>query len=301
MHIAQGILRAINVNKLVDAGFIFIFWIADWFALLNNKMGGDLEKIQNVGRYFVETWKAAGMKMHNVKFLWASEEINKHPDEYWLGVMNIARAFNITRIMRCSQIMGREESTEQPVAQNFYPCMQCNDIFYLNADVCSLGLDQRKVNMLAREYCDINKNFKKPVIISHHMLSGLKEGQQKMSKSDPDSAIFMQDTAVDVERKIKQAFCPEKIVNGNPILDYTKHIIFGSYGKFTIPRKEKNGGDITYESYQKLEEDFVAGQLHPGDLKPAVAKALNDLIEPVRQHFINDPDARELLKKIQSY
>lgn len=57
----------------------------------------------------------------------------------------------------------------------------------------------------------------------------------------------------------------------------------------------------TYESYQKLEEDFVAGQLHPGDLKPAVAKALNDLIEPVRQHFINDPDARELLKKIQSY
>lgn len=40
MHIAQGILRAINVNKLVDAGCIFIFWVADWFALLNNKMGG---------------------------------------------------------------------------------------------------------------------------------------------------------------------------------------------------------------------------------------------------------------------
>jgi tryptophanyl-tRNA synthetase len=27
------------------------------------------------------------------------------------------------------------------------------------------------------------------------MLSGLKEGQEKMSKSDPDSAIFMEDTA----------------------------------------------------------------------------------------------------------
>jgi len=45
MHIAQGILRAINVNKLVDAGCIFIFWVADWFAMLNNKMGGDLNKI----------------------------------------------------------------------------------------------------------------------------------------------------------------------------------------------------------------------------------------------------------------
>ena len=52
--------------------------------MLNNKMGGDLEKIRNVGRYFIEVWKAIGMKMSNVKFLWASEEINKNPDEYWL-------------------------------------------------------------------------------------------------------------------------------------------------------------------------------------------------------------------------
>ena len=41
--------------------------------------------------------------------------------------------------------------------------------------------------MLAREYCDMTKpkiKFK-PVILSHHMLAGLKEGQTKMSKSDP--------------------------------------------------------------------------------------------------------------------
>ena len=34
----------------------------------------------------------------------------------------------------------------------------------------------------------------KPIILSHHMLYGLKKGQEKMSKSDPDSAIFMEDT-----------------------------------------------------------------------------------------------------------
>jgi tyrosyl-tRNA synthetase len=45
MHIAQGIMKAINVNKITRAGGIFIFWVADWFALLNNKMGGDLQKI----------------------------------------------------------------------------------------------------------------------------------------------------------------------------------------------------------------------------------------------------------------
>lgn len=32
--------------------------------------------------------------------------------------------------------------------------MQCSDIFYLHADICQLGMDQRKVNMLAREYMD---------------------------------------------------------------------------------------------------------------------------------------------------
>ena len=37
------------------------------------------------------------------------------------------------------------------------------------------------------------------------MLMGLKEGQEKMSKSDPDSAIFMEDSDADVRRKIKQA------------------------------------------------------------------------------------------------
>lgn len=85
----------------MDCGCIFIFWVADWFALLNNKMGGDLEKIQTVGKYFIEVWKSVGMKMHNVKFLWASEEINNNSNEYWLRVLDIARKNTVSRIKRC--------------------------------------------------------------------------------------------------------------------------------------------------------------------------------------------------------
>lgn len=44
MHIAQGLLKVKNVNRLTSAGCIFVFWVADWFAMLNNKMGGDLKK-----------------------------------------------------------------------------------------------------------------------------------------------------------------------------------------------------------------------------------------------------------------
>jgi tyrosyl-tRNA synthetase len=67
-------------------------------------------------------------------------------------------------------------------------------------------MDQRKVNMLAREYCTETKRKFKPIILSHRnfflkftlldMLMGLKEGQEKMSKSDPESAIFMEDSEV---------------------------------------------------------------------------------------------------------
>ncbi|MCI26284.1 tyrosine-tRNA ligase-like protein, partial [Trifolium medium] len=45
-------------------------------------------------------------------------------------------------------------------------------------------MDQRKVNVLAREYCDLIKRKNKPIILSHHMLPGLKQGQEKMSKSN---------------------------------------------------------------------------------------------------------------------
>lgn len=114
MHIAQGLMKAINVNKIAKAGGVFTFWVADWFALLNNKMGGDLNKIKVVGRYFVEVWKAAGMNLSNVKFLWASDEINARADEYWGLVMDISRKNNITRIKKCGTIMGRGEGDELP-------------------------------------------------------------------------------------------------------------------------------------------------------------------------------------------
>ena len=120
-----------------------------------------------------------------------------------------------------------------------YPAMQCADIFFLKVDVCQLGMDQRKVNVLAREYCDSVKRKNKPIILSHHMLMGLKEGQEKMSKSDPDSAIFMEDSEADVNVKIKKAYCPPGVVDKNPILDYVKHLVFGKYGEFVVERGRK--------------------------------------------------------------
>lgn len=314
IHIAQGLMRAINVNKLIKAGVHFKFWVADWFALMNNKMDGDLEKIQTVGKYFIEVWKASGMDMKNVEFLWASENMNQ---EYWLMVLKIARLNTVARVTRCSQIMGRSEKDELSAAQIFYPCMQAADIWNLKADIAQLGMDQRKVNMLARETFP-KLGLKKPIAIHHHMLMGLTEPKtegldglaatiaKKMSKSNPDSSIFMTDSTEDINRKFKKAYCPEGIVKDNPVLEYCKYIIFekikdGTIKEFRVERPEKYGGNVIYKTYQELEKDFVDKKLHPMDLKVSSAKYINELIEPVRKHFQTDEKAKELLAKVESY
>lgn len=95
-------MKTINVNKLTSAGCHVKIWIADWFAKLNNKMGGDLKKIETVGKYLIEIWKAVGMDLEGgkVEFLWSSKEINARADEYWPLVLDIAQKNNLKRIVR---------------------------------------------------------------------------------------------------------------------------------------------------------------------------------------------------------
>ena len=301
MHLAQGLLRANNVNKFTDAGIKFKFWVADWFALMNLKLGGDLSKIQNAGKLMIETWKASGMNLDKVEFIWSSDEINRRSDEYWRIVLDIATKFNLTRIKKCTQIMGREESDDLAASQIFYPVMQAADVFFLDVDICSLGMDQRKVNMLCREYSKKAKKRFAPVIVSHHMVMGL-DGSDKMSKSDPDNAIFMDDSEQDVKRKIKKAFCKPKEVEGNPLLDWTKWILFPILGKIIIPADEKWGTpEKIYNSYEDLEKDFSEEIVHPNDLKKAMTVHINQLLEPVRKHFEEDENAKNLLKLVKSY
>ena len=269
---------------------------------MNLKLGGDLKKIQNSGKLMIETWKASGMKIDsgNIDFIWSSEEINKRNDEYWKLVLDISTKFNLSRIKKCTQIMGREESDDLATSQIFYPVMQASDVFFLNVDICSLGMDQRKVNMLCREYA---KKIKKhpPIIISHHMVMGL-DGSDKMSKSNPDNAIFMDDSEQEVKRKIKKAFCEPGKVDGNPILDWIKWIILPITKKIIIPENSKwNTPEIIYNNYEDLEKDFSIEKIHPKDLKLSITNHINELLKPVREYFENNKEAQKLLKIVKSY
>jgi tyrosyl-tRNA synthetase len=316
IHIAQGILRAINVNKMTKAGVKFKMLVADWHALANNKMGGDLEKIKIVGKYFIEVWRASGMDLSKVEFVWASE-MNKNPN-YWKLVLQVGKSNSLKRFIRTAEMMGREESLDKLTgAHIIYSCMQVADIFMLGAKITQLGMDQRKLNMLAREVGPL-LGFWKPVVVSHHMLMGLGKPasaqadalqrtiEVKMSKSKPDTAVFMTDTKEDIERKINKAYCLEGDIKENPVLDYFKYIIFESFDKLNISelkieRPEKFGGNISFNSYVDLEKSFSEKKVHPLDLKAVLIKYLDQLIEPVRRHFQENAEAKKLLEQVQSF
>lgn len=313
-HLPFGVMRPLLIEKLLEAKVHMKLWIADWFAWVNGKYGGNLEVIRRVGEYFVEVWKAAGVDINKVEIRWTSEAVSDV--EYWKKVITVAENTTLQRAQRAITIMGRTSKELLRTSQLFYPMMQVADIFWLEVDICQLGMDQRRANILAREIAEKLK-WKKPVAVHHHMLMGLQgirqpegfdenplfdaEISSKMSKSKPETSIFVHDTEQEIYEKIRGAFCPPKQVEGNPMLDYSKHIIFRKFKSFEITRKDIYGGNIVFWSYDELEKAYKEGKVHPADLKNAVAYYLNKIISPIREHFEKDSRARKLYEEVKSY
>lgn len=302
-HLPFGVYRAITIKKLLEAGVDFTLYLADYFAFVNNKLGGNIEAIHSCGDYFLEVWKAAGIPLKKINVVWASDLMDSL--EYWDTVLRVARNLTQKRNIRAMLIAGRNEQDSLSVAQTFYPSMQVADIFMLDVDICQLGLDQRRANILARELAP-KLGRKKPVAVHHHMLLGLqgaKEGDAikgKMSKSKPASSIFVHDSREEIEQKISNAYCPAGEKENNPLLEYSKYIIFEFYKKMKIERPAKFGGNTEFHSYKELEEAFVSRKLHPLDLKKAVAFYVNEIIAPIRKHFEKNTKAAGLLEGVKS-
>ncbi len=182
--------------------------------------------------------------------------------------------------------------------------MQVSDIFYLNLDVAYGGMDQRHAHMLAR---DVAKKLgkKSPVAIHTPLLTGLQAGERmnpldaKMSKSKPDSMISIHDEPENVKRKISKAYCPEKQIQGNPIIEICKFVIFPELKNepFLIQRPQKFGGNLEFNNSNELEIAYING-MHPLDLKNATASYINKILEPVQAYFEKHSENYDKMKQL---
>jgi tyrosyl-tRNA synthetase len=184
----------------------------------------------------------------------------------------------------------------------------------MELDVAAAGMDQRKVHMLAREVAP-KLGFKPPVCLHNSLLPGLQdmtlEGsfdedeainktiQGKMSKSVSKGAIWVNDTNKDIKEKYRAAFCPEKVEEGNPVMDHARLVVFPHFGELNIERPAKYGGDLSFQNFEELATIFSKGELHPLDLKNGVSDSMIKLLQPVAEYFEKKPENLNKMKKLR--
>ncbi|KSW11951.1 tyrosine--tRNA ligase [Pyrodictium occultum] len=302
-----------KVRDMIDAGVEFYLLAATWHAWINDKLGGDMDLIRKAARHVIDVLEAIGVPRSRVKVVDAEDLVSDK--DYWAILLRVAKHNTLARIKRALTIMGRRaEEAELDFSKLIYPAMQVTDIFYLDVDIALGGTDQRKAHMLARDTAE-KLGRKKPIAIHTPLLTGLQgigrmnpsevsEEEHavnfKMSKSKPDTAIFVYDPPEEIEKKLRRAYCPAREVRYNPVLEINRYLLFSRPGfKLVIERPEKYGGTIVVESYEDLEKIYREGKLHPLDLKKATAKALAEMLEPVRRYFEQNPEARRILEELK--
>ena len=298
---ALTIAHLITARKILDlarAGCDVTVFLADWHAWINDKLGGELERIRAAGRTMQATFTALGADGPGVRYRWASELVAS-PD-YWARVVRVAKATSLARTRRAMSIMGRgEEEPNLDTAKLFYPAMQAADVFELPVELAYGGMDQRRAHVLAREVAH-HYGWPVPAAIHTPLLSSLRGGARmdpveglvdgKMSKSDPGSGIRLPSERAEIEQRVAGAFCPAKQVDGNPVVEVVRYLILPWEGRLPIARAEKHGGPLEFTDFPGFRAAWEQGSLHPQDLKAAVAGALDRLVEPVRRYFAAHPE-----------
>ena len=300
LHLGSLISTGFKINDFVKAGVKCTVFLADWHTLINDKLGGDWETISKVSKYYQDAFKLVCPEANIV----LGSKLYEEKTEYWSELLKFTKHMSIARTMRTLTIMGRSEGDKKiDVAKLLYPAMQAVDIHSLDVDIAHAGMDQRKIHMLVREIFPKMK-WKVPVAVHHKLLPGLTKPVDssdskvvKMSKSDPNSGIFIHNTDDEIKKKISKAWCEEANTQSNPLLEIAKTVIFHEFNEMNVERPEKFGGNISYTNYNQLETDFVEKKLHPGDLKQTVGNYLVKIISPIRDKLNLSEEVNEAIKK----
>ncbi len=329
VHLGTGLLCMQKVYDFQRAGIETNIFLADYHSWINKKLGGDLSTIRKVaGGYFKEalklSLKCVGGDPNNVNFILGSELYERLGTKYLENVIKVSMKISLGRAKRSITIMGRRKGEEVSFAQLLYVPMQVADIFSLNVNLPHGGMDQRKAHVIALE---VWKEFGyKPIAVHHHLLLGMhiteeqrkkilearitgnrelfEEGiiEVKMSKSKPESAIFIHDTEEEIKKKIMKAYCPPKEVDFNPIIDLVKYIIWPHLKREEKPfeiTNAKNGKKMVYERLETVEEAYAKGEIHPLDLKNSTAEYLIEILEPARKYFL-EGSGRKYLEEMKN-
>ncbi|MBD3354621.1 tyrosine--tRNA ligase [Candidatus Woesearchaeota archaeon] len=285
------------VLKLADflkAGFKVKLLLADIHGALDNT---PWDLLENRFKYYSivipAMFKSIGADIKNFEIVKGSDfQLGK---KYTMDVLKIATYASVHDCKKASSDVVKQAESPK-LSGLMYPIMQALDEEYLKVDIQYGGIDQRKILMFAREYLP-KIGYRPRIEVMTPLIPGL-TASGKMSASEESSKIDLLDSEKDIKQKINSAYCPEGETQENGVLAFVKHVIFmikeDKKEKFIINRPEKWGGDLSYKNYKDLEKDYKEKKLHPMDLKQALAKEINELVNSVRKTMKNK---ESLIKK----
>lgn len=291
-HIAY-FLPVIKLADFLKAGFKVKLLLADLHGALDGTPWPLLEKRYN---YYAKVmplmFKAIGADITNFEIVRGSDfQMHK---KFFYDVLKVSTEASINDCKRAAaEVVKFGENPK--LCGLIYPIMQALDEEYLKVDIQYGGVDQRKILMFAREFLP-KAGYKRRIEVMTPMIPGLMG--QKMSASDPKSKIDLADDEKTVKDKLNNAYCEPGIVQDNGLLAFLKYVIMvikqDKKESFIIERPEKFGGNIEFKTYKEIEKTYAAKELHPLDLKNAVAKEINKLLEPFRKE---QEEIKKLAKK----
>ena len=178
LHIGSLIACGFKINDLANIGVNVQAYFAHWHSMINNKLGGDFEKIKSASKYYDEAFKFFCPKLKTIQ----ATDLYKDNSDYWWKVLLVAKQLTAKRNLRCMPILGRSEKDKLTTAQYFYPAMQAADIKEMDIQIAHAGMDQRSVHVMVREVFP-KLGWKKPVLLHTHLIPGLAEPEKVVGAS----------------------------------------------------------------------------------------------------------------------
>ena len=294
------LVQSLTLRRILDSGGNVLIFLADWHAWVNDKFGGDMDKIRTTARYMEEIFRvllgnpAEGEGSGELRFLYASELMES--GDYWATVLRCSKNMSLARVRRTFSIMGRgEDAADDDTSKFFYPAMQAADIFEMHIDIAIGGMDQRKAHMYMRDVAD-RYGWTKATCVHTPIISSLKASgarmesfDHKMSKSDPGNAILLHDSPESLREKMGEAFL--EIGNpDSPVFEIARHIVLPNSGSIQVNPNPEYGEPSIWGDLQSFIDAVADGSVPPLDAKMAVADGLAEALAPVSEHFADKPE-----------
>lgn len=258
-------------HDCLRAGFLVKILLPDIHTRMNRK--GQEAWIREMVEHYRHCFAALGLGPERAEIIVGSD-FQLGP-EYFLGVLNLSLLISLDRARRSMDRVGR--NMENPfVSQLLYAIMQAEDIHALKVDVAYGGEEQRKIHMLARDI--FPKVGRRPPICLHTPLVVALDGGEKMSSSRPGSYIAIYDEETTIRAKVRNAFCPPRTPEPNPVLDLCRfHLMRDGQGL------EIAG--VEYSSFEALCDAYAQGRVDPARLKEQVADGVVEMLAGARAYF----------------